>query len=321
MKEKVDNIKKAHAGHKFAYMLIITLLLGMVVLLPFALGSVLSDIFEQSNQTFFLQDVTKKVPADHTTVQMDFISLNEWEGTTTIRITGHVSCSQNCAEKRRIIFFSVLDGKNRPESLPSASSVEFVSNQLESSQIITLPLVGDPIRYPFDNYLLGVGIAMEDIMENGQVKKLQTKDNLNTFFLSAQSRIPRTEMNEPEPLSPSVVQSQKGYEYIVLGQTQFVRPLYLKVLTVLLILLVSAAAAYAVFMRPLNELVISSGALVLGVWGVRAILLGANLPGFTSVDLALSVVILFLLGAITLRALHFIDKESGIGFLRRRKKK
>lgn len=114
---------------------------------------------------------------------------------------------------------------------------------------------------------------------------------------------------------------QKGYEYIVLGQTEFIRPLYLKVLTILLVLLVSAAAAYAVFMRPLDQLVISSGALVLGVWGVRAILLGANLPGFTSVDLALSVVILFLLGAMTLRALHYIDRESGIGFLTRRKKK
>lgn len=321
MKEKVNKIKQAHSGHKLAYTLIVALLLMMAVLLPFAVNSVLDDVFHQTNQTYYLQEEVKSVPANNTVVHMDFISLNEWEGTVTMRVTGHVSCSSNCADKRRLIFFSVLDGKNRPESLPSAAAIEFDPNELESSETITLPLVGDPIRYPYDAYTLGIGIAMEDIMPNGEIRKITQKDILNTFFLSVQSRIPRTEMQTPQELSESQVTVQKGYEYIVLGQTEFIRPLYLKVLTILLVLLVSAAAAYAVFMRPLDQLVISSGALVLGVWGVRAILLGANLPGFTSVDLALSVVILFLLGAMTLRALHYIDRESGIGFLTRRKKK
>jgi hypothetical protein len=57
-------------------------------------------------------------------------------------------------------------------------------------------------------------------------------------------------------------------------------------------------------MRPLHELVINSGALVLGIWSIRAILA----PGTsyrTLIDLALSVVILFLLGAITFRALQY----------------
>jgi hypothetical protein len=75
------------------------------------------------------------------------------------------------------------------------------------------------------------------------------------------------------------------------------------VLTVLLVLLVTAAAAYAVFLRPLSELIAGAGALVLGVWGIRAVLLGTNVPGFTAVDLSLAVVILFLLGAITARVL------------------
>jgi ABC-type multidrug transport system fused ATPase/permease subunit len=81
-------------------------------------------------------------------------------------------------------------------------------------------------------------------------------------------------------------------------------------LTVFLVVLVSAAAAYAVFLRPLNELVLNAGALVLGVWGIRAILLGANVPGFTVVDLSLMVVILFLLLAITWRALYFFHERS-----------
>ena len=58
--------------------------------------------------------------------------------------------------------------------------------------------------------------------------------------------------------------------------------------------------------------VINSGALVLGVWGIRSILLGSNVPGLTSVDLALSVVILFLLAAITARALMYLQGRRGI---------
>jgi hypothetical protein len=64
-------------------------------------------------------------------------------------------------------------------------------------------------------------------------------------------------------------------------------------------------------MRPLHDLVISSGALVLGVWGIRALLT----PGTayrTIVDLALSAIILFLLGAITVRALQFCYARSDL---------
>src|SRR5207253_11279785 len=82
-----------------------------------------------------------------------------------------------------------------------------------------------------------------------------------------------------------------------------------------LVLLVSAAAAYAVFMRPLDQLVLNSGALILGVWGVRSILLGSSVPGITAVDLALSVVILFLLVAITWRSEEHTSELQSRGHL------
>ena len=49
-------------------------------------------------------------------------------------------------------------------------------------------------------------------------------------------------------------------------------PLHARLLAVLLVVLIAAAAAYAVLMRPVHELAISSGGLVLGVWGIRALL-------------------------------------------------
>lgn len=73
-----------------------------------------------------------------------------------------------------------------------------------------------------------------------------------------------------------------------------------------------AAAAFAVFMRPLNELLINVGALDVGIWGVRSILVGTTaVAGSNAVDLSLSVIILFLLAAITVRALMFLGRRSG----------
>jgi len=70
---------------------------------------------------------------------------------------------------------------------------------------------------------------------------------------------------------------------------------------VVLILLIAAAAAYAVFLRPLHDLILSTGGLVIGVWGIRSILVPSNIAGRTGVDIALGLVILFLLGAMSIR--------------------
>jgi hypothetical protein len=75
-------------------------------------------------------------------------------------------------------------------------------------------------------------------------------------------------------------------------------------------LLVTAAAAYAVFLRPFQDLIINAGGLILGIWGIRGILTPSRVQYVTAVDLSLAVVIIFLLGAITLRALGFFYQRS-----------
>jgi hypothetical protein len=60
------------------------------------------------------------------------------------------------------------------------------------------------------------------------------------------------------------------------------------------------------FMRPIHDLFLGIGGVILGVWGVRAVIVQTTLPYVTAVDLALSAVILFLLLALVVRAsLHF----------------
>jgi hypothetical protein len=86
----------------------------------------------------------------------------------------------------------------------------------------------------------------------------------------------------------------------------------------MLVILIAAAAAYSVFLRPLHDLVVNAGALVLGVWGIRSILVPSSIAYITAVDLALSLVIIFVLGALTIRALLFVHDEAQLGLFGRR---
>jgi hypothetical protein len=115
-------------------------------------------------------------------------------------------------------------------------------------------------------------------------------------------------LQEPLPINAQLVPDGGGlYQYVVLKKLTFTRPLWLQILTVLLVLLITAAASYAVFIEPMSQLVVNAGALILGIWGIRTILVGQGTPpGATAVDLSLSIVILFLLIAIAVRMLRVL---------------
>ena len=137
-------------------------------------------------------------------------------------------------------------------------------------------------------------------------------------MLTIQELLPHLRMSAPATVDPRTLQTSGApVVYAAAYALSFERPRYLRVLAVLLVLSIAAAAAYSVFLRPLADLVVSSGALVLGVWGVRAIIVPVNLHFQTAVDLALSIVILFLIGGISVKALILAHDRGGLSVLRR----
>ena len=83
-------------------------------------------------------------------------------------------------------------------------------------------------------------------------------------------------------------------------------------LTVLLVGLVAAAAAYSVSTQPIPQLFLGLGSLILGVWGIRAVLLAGGPPYVTAVDLLLSGVILVMLAGMLVRVtFHFHKRRVG----------
>ena len=99
-------------------------------------------------------------------------------------------------------------------------------------------------------------------------------------------------------------------EFVGVQELRFERPVHQEILAVLLILLIAVSAIMAVAMRNMTDLIVGLGSLILGIWGVRSVLVPSSLPVVTSIDLALSVIILFVLLGLSVRsALHFRKTE------------
>lgn len=305
-----------------AYLLTALMLLCIVVLLPLALRSVWNDVGEQSQPRFRIATPETTGEAVRSYVHLDLISLNEWENTVTVRATIHQSCDRACPWGDRYLFFSVRgDAPDDALLQPSSESVTLPATGQDVTQIFKLPLYGDPIRYPFDRYQLVLGVTLDRLAPDGSVRTLSAAEARAYASVTLQARTPRSSMERPVSLDPATLQGIDPEPYLTAQQLTFVRPVYLKVLTVLLVVLVTAAAIYAVFLRPLDQLIINSGALILGVWGVRSILVGTGLPGLTMVDLTLAVVILFLLFTIALRTLWLLEDQSSVQMARRFKRR
>ena len=133
------------------------------------------------------------------------------------------------------------------------------------------------------------------------------------LFVAIQPLLAQHTVDRPVALDPQQGQAQSApQEYVYATRLTIHRLLYVQVLAVLLVLLVAAAAVYAVFLRPFQDLVINAGALILGIWGIRGVLTPSSVTYVTAVDLSLSVVILFLLGAITVRALLYVHERGAL---------
>ena len=299
-----------------AHSAVAILLVLIVVLIPLGVVSVLGDVLDSSTSTYRL-DHAPATDAIRSHLHLQVIGLNEWEDTVSVRVSASQTCGRTCPWGDRYLFVSDIDSTEK--GLASSEDINLGANDRDVVKVIRMPVTGDPIRYPFDSYRLAFGIEIERIDKDGGVRALTPAEANAYADITLEGRIPRATMGRPGALSSPLRTVKEDDHLAITAELRVGRPLYLQVLTLLLVLLVTAAAVFAVVMRPLDQLVINSGALVLGVWGVRAILLGPGVPGLTLVDIALVVVILILLVAITVRTLWLLEETSRRKLLRRRR--
>jgi hypothetical protein len=308
--------------YRVAFAITASVLLAIAVTLPFSVAGIVDDLLGPPSGKVI--DITTTphdaAAAAHSLVHVAFVALDEIELMATLRISGHYVCRGDCESSHRIILVSVTADDAQAEGLPPSATFTLPPAGEAFSQTFDLPIRGYPIHYPFDRYQMILGVALQRIHADGRVETLPPDQARGQLFLSIQELLPRQNMSAPVVLEPQSIRSEGDpFPYLNAFAVSFERPRYVRVLAVLLVVLIAAAAAYSVFLRPLPELFVNSGALVLGVWGIRAILVPGSLAYLTAVDLALSTVIIFLLGALTVRVLVYMHDRGELRILRRRR--
>jgi hypothetical protein len=306
--------------YRVAFFVTALVALGIIVTLPFSVKSVVDDILGPSTGRVIQIRPHGLYPpeANHTKLHLAVIAIDEVQLTATLRVAGHHQCP-GCTWKNRVLLVALAGDDADANGLPPSAAIELAPSAVEVSQIVQLPVRGHPIHYPFDRYRLALGIAYQRAHADGALETLTADQARGRLFLSLQELLPRNAMVGPSPLEPRLVQSADDpFKYVDAFEVMFVRPPYLRVLAIMLVILIASAAAYSVFLRPLPDLVVNSGALVLGVWGIRNILTPSSLNYITAVDLALSMVIIFVLGALTIRSLLYVHDKAQMTLLRGR---
>jgi hypothetical protein len=317
-----DEPKPRHWPYRLAFVLIAAILIGMAVILPMGFGSVVEEIVQPTESEVYTLPIAPDVPPAATSARLhlSIVDLDEARLLATIRVSGHLACQEACGFADRVVLFSLGTNEALTAGMPPSAAINLSTAERVVTDSVTLPLSGNPSRYPFDAYTMVLAVAMSRVYPDGTVQPLSRADIGGHLFVTIQEQLPRENMGDPVQIDPeSVADADDIMQYAVVERLEFARPAHAQIIAMLLVVLIAAAAAYAVFMRPLHDLVINSGALVLGVWGIRSILT----PGTayrTVVDMALSAVILFLLGAITVRALQFCYSKGELSIFGRPKR-
>jgi hypothetical protein len=316
-----DNDRRLATPHRHWYRLAlfttVVLVLAILVLLPVAIRSMQAVLGRGPDPLYDLISgnvVTHATVAEAETastyVNLGIIDLDETTGQITVAVSGNRNCPRACPALE-LIFTSLDDDADQRRGLPPSATLKLTPDDRVFSQSVQLPMRGQPSLYPFDEYRLWLGVGGMATQADGTSVELRP-ETLQGRTVTLQNRVPDMLMGAPVAIAPDTVHAETDpFGHLAVQALTFARPDYLKVLAVTLVLLIAISAALALFTRTLNDLALGFGGLILGVWGVRSVLMPQSIGSVTAIDLAMSWLILLLLLGLALRAaLHFLRQSE-----------
>ncbi|GEM_PF-769218 len=305
---------RATGGYRIGFALVGMLVLACAVLIPFAIFN-LWQVLMSANTDAYRLTAPQFAPGDpYSLVRIEVVALDEAQQIITLRVSGYHACDRDCNYNEKIVFYSLASRTGHSDGLPTSASLTLPANATEANATFQLPFKSDLIRYPFDAARLILGITAERVGPDGAATPLSPDEAAKQLSVEIADQIPRVRLQPPQAIDPATVRPArvKNFDYLAVYTVTFERYLYLKILVVLIVLLIATAAAYAALLRPFDQLILNAGALVLGIYGVRSLVLGSFPNDTTAVDIFLTSVAFFLLCTIAVRGLSYMHLKSGL---------
>ena len=324
----VKRPRNRRAIHRFALLQTLLVVAVVLVALPIAFNSMGSELVGRQERLLYqfpggqpmLDNDETAAPANLSYLNIAAEDLDEEAGSITFVIAGHRACGNSCAPVE-LTFFSVEDDAHMRRALPPSVSLTLKPDDVFITQTVQLPVRGQPGLYPFDSYQIWLGVAGA-VVEQGQKTQLTAPLLSGHALLTTQNQLRDYVMKAPVDIDPARVTLETDPVHMIgVQQLQFDRPIHTKILAVLLIVLIAASAIIAVAMRAMTDLLIGIGSLILAIWGVRSVLVPSGMAIVTSIDLALSLVILLMLFGVSVRAALYFHRTSELPEIQLRRRR
>lgn len=280
------------------------LVVATVAMLPFAIDSIVHSVSAGRGSSDVVWSAAD-LSGEWTKINLSASNLDVVDREVTFAVSGFHDCPGGCAADEGVQFFAIRSDPDGSLGPPPSAMVALPADSSDVDTSITLPVSGDLTAYPFDHYRIDLGISLVSVGPHGADVPVSAAKVRRGLAFSVDDAVARTTLATPRVLDASRL-STRTTSYDAVVSLTFGRPTYLWMITILLIMLIILAEAYAVLMRPFNQIIPTIGGLVLGVWGVRTLLVGSYPPDSTGVDLVLEGTILLLLLAFAVRAVHYL---------------
>jgi hypothetical protein len=190
-----------HMQHRVGLITVAICLIVVAILLPFGVASVVSDVISpQGNHVYTLTPPAKPAPVT-TLLNLNVISIDEWQRLATVRVSGEHVCNAACPFTERILFVSIPPAQQTGQGMPPNQTVDFPNASQVVTKDVQLPITGDPERYPFDAYRLNVATIEQHVFPDGHIDSLEGDAALGTLFLTLHMEAPRMAISRPSAIN------------------------------------------------------------------------------------------------------------------------
>lgn len=313
--------------HRLGLVATVVLVIAVLALLPRTLQSLVGELLGEPENTLYEVTPERAIVAvepgratdSEVYASVVVAGLDESTRVATLRITGQRACTPSCPAAR-LVFFALQDDAARRRTMPTSATLSIAEDTPLFSGTVQLPVRGQPSLYPFDTYQLWLGVVALAQGPDGTEHSVRPEEAHRDLQVTLQGDLARLHMTTPTWISPDRVQADRDpMSFLYVFGLSFQRPEYLKALSVVLVLLIAISGCLAVLLRPIHELFLGIGGIILGVWGIRGIIVQGTLPYVTAIDLVLSCVIVCLLVVVVVRTARHFHRLSGLPLPRTRR--
>jgi len=286
-------------------------------LLPMAIQSIIKDIKGlASEQQFFTADLDDR--GQHfTDLDLSIKEIDEMGQIATVEISGERSCVSPCGTFTDKVTFYGINAQTKDQRSHSKNATIIIPDEnVPISAEIKLPFTGRQFLYPYDTYTFGVGVTIERTFVDKTPKLLTSTEIADSFEVSFSENVSRMELKSFKKVDGASFKPRNVKEpYLIAGIAEFERPVHLKIIVTMVVLMVVLVSVYTMTTRPFNELILDVGAIILGIFGARELVIKDFPSDTTLVDTIFGVIVLYNLAVVVFRSIpHFyaLSKKSRI---------